>query len=480
MEKLVKLKAAHQVAVDEMETILAAAEGALTEEQQKSFDTAKGKAESIKVQIANHEQLITAKAEANRIADKPAAALGRQVGSDEVIISDATTVTGVADSPLTVPASARRWAGNLVSFTGENAALEAYKAAMFFAATLCGHDGAKAFCGKHGIATSMTAFQQTQIQALQQEGINSLGGFLVFDELDTAIIRLVEEYGLVRRKMRNTPMMGDTKNRPRRTGGATAYFVGEGDQITGSTATWDNVKLIAKKLAAIVTSSNELISDAFIKVADELVREIALAFATKEDVCGFQGDGTSTFGGIVGFVPLLSSINGVDDGGGLVLATGNLWSEIVDVDLTTMIGRVPNYAGIDPEWYCSKAFWSEVMVRLERAAGGNTVFEISSVKPRPIYAGYPVNWTSGVTAMPVAEANSQICALFADMRMSAMFGDRKGMTIATSTDAVVGDTSMFDTDSFAVRGIERFDINVHDVGTASAAGPSVGLITQSS
>jgi len=32
----------------------------------------------------------------------------------------------------------------------------------------------------------------------------------------------------------------------------------------------------------------------------------------------------------------------------------------------------------------------------------------------------------------------------------------------------------------AIRGTDRFDINVHDVGNTSAAGPIVGLITAAS
>jgi hypothetical protein len=318
-----------------------------------------------------------------------------------------------------------------------------------------------------------------QIDSIYNEGTNTQGGYLVFDELETAIIRLVEEYGIARRLMKTVPMMSETKVQNRRTGGLTAYFVGEGEQIGTSVGSWDQIKLIAKKLATIAVGSNELQSDAIISIVDDIVREIALAFATKEDICGFQGDGSSTFGGITGIVQRISDINGIDDGGGLVLATGATWASITDADLMKVVGQVPQFPGLMPEWTCSKPFFFQVMAVLTRAAGGVSTAEMGGVT-RQVYGGYAVNFTSGTAVMPVVTGNSQIPLLFGDIRMAADFGDRAGITIAQTTEATVGSTSTFDTDSFAIRGIERFDINVHDVGTATAAGPVVGLITKAS
>jgi HK97 family phage major capsid protein len=478
MDKLTKLKNAYQVCVDDMQSLLDASEDVLSAENQEKFDALKDKAASLKAQIANYEQFAKEKAEADRIVSAPPAVLPRQT-QDVTKVMDNPAVGTPAPSSIKIPAKASRWAGRLQSFKGPDADVKAYKAGMWLAATLFGNSFARKFCNTHGITTDKVDLDEYQIQSLHQEGVNTQGGYLVFDEYENAIIRLVEEYGLVRRSMKLMPMMSDVKITPRRTGGLTSYFVGEGSSITESTGSWDQVKLVAKKLAAITTASNELISDAIINIADEVTREIALAFATKEDVSGFQGDGTSTYGGITGIVTRLSDLNGVDDGGGLVLAAGNLFSEITDANLTKMIGQVPNYPGLMPEWYCSKPFFYQVMSRLTRAAGGVDAMQMGDAT-RPQYGGYPVNWTSGTTAMPVSDSNSQICCLFGDMRMAAQFGDRAGITIATSSEATVGSTSMFDTDSFAIRGIERFDINVHDVGDATNAGPVVGLITAAS
>ena len=478
MNKLQKLKAAHQTCVDGMQALLDESDDALTDEKQTEFDGLRDRAASIKTQIANHEQLAADKAVADRMVSSNQV-LPRQALPDQVIMDDPTA--GVKpEQIIKIPARCRRWAGRLDSFKGPDAELRAYRAGMWLAATLCGSTYARNFCNTHGMPTGRVDLDPGQIQALHQEGVNTQGGYLVFDEFELDIIRLVEEFGLIRTLFRNVPMIGDIKITNRRTGGVTASFIGEGAQGSASTMSWDQVKLSAKKLMAISVATNELLSDAVLSIANEITREIALAFSTKEDVAGLQGDGTSTNGGITGVAQRLSDLNGVDDGGGLILGAGDLFSDITDAELMKVIGQVPNFPGLRPEWVCSKPFYYQVMARLIRAAGGVNTMEMEGGTVLQ-YGGFPVRLTSGTAAMPVSDSTkSQIFTLFGDFRMAASFGDRAGLTIATSTDASVGDTSMFDTDSFAIRGIERFDINVHDVGTSTAAGPVVGFISASS
>lgn len=478
MDKLTKLKAVYQTCVDDMQILLNGSDDALSAEDQEKFDALKGNAESLKAQIANHELLASEQAQAERIVNTNQV-LPRQTIPDTTVMDDGTA-GAAAPVAVKVPAKCRRWAGRLDSFKGPDAELRAYRAGMWLAATLCGSTFARNFCNTHGIAINRIDLDAGQIQALHQEGVNTQGGYLVFDEFEIDIIRLVEEFGIVRRIMKNVPMMSDVKITNRRTGGLTAAFIGEGAQGSESTGSWDQVKLVAKKLMAISVATNELISDAIINIANEITREIALAFSTKEDLCGLQGDGTATFGGITGIAQRLSDINGVDDGGGLILGAGDLFSDITDAELMKVVGQVPNFPGLRPEWVCSKPFYFQVMARLIRAAGGVATIEMEG-GTRLQYGGFPVSLTSGTAAMPVSDSTkSQIFTLFGDFRMSSQFGDRAGITIATSSEATVGSTSMFDTDSFAIRGIERFDINNHDLGDATNAGPVVGFISAAS
>ena len=64
-----------------------------------------------------------------------------------------------------------------------------------------------------------------------------------------------------------------------------------------------------------------------------------------------------------------------------------------------------------------------------------------------------------------------ISLLFGDLSMAAYFGDRRQTSIAFSDSAL----NAFEQDEIAVRGSERFDINVANVGDTVEAGPIVGM-----
>lgn len=321
------------------------------------------------------------------------------------------------------------------------------------------------------------------LKADMNEGTNEAGGYLVPVEFDPMLIRLVETYGKFRQYTRITPMSSDTKNQPRRTGGITTYWTGEAQLITRSRPTYDNISLVAKKLAALVAISSELSEDSAINTADEIAFEIGYGFALAEDNAGFLGDGTSTFGGIVGIAPKLLGLSGtIANIAGLVVASGNLFSEFVLGDFNAVVGRLPQYADTpNAGWFCHRSFYYNVMQKLELAAGGVTANEIASIgsgnRARPLFLGYPVNF---IQVMPRADANSQVACIFGDLAMGTVMGDRRRRTMFTDP------YSLAAYDQIQIRGTERIDINVFDVGNASAtaservAGSVVGLISAAS
>ncbi len=281
---------------------------------------------------------------------------------------------------------------------------------------------------------------------------------------------------MFRRESNVVPMRSDLHTRPRRTGGLTASFVGEGVAGTKSAKTWDAVNLSAKKIITLAIASTELIEDAVISVGDDLAGEIVYAFSQKEDDCGFNGDGSSTYGGIQGITSKLVTINGVDDGGGLVVATGNNYSEFVLSDFNKTVARCPSYARRNAKWYCSPTFNDAVMQRLALAVGGATASDVLD-GGRLRFLGYPVVLCEN---LPTTEANSQVACLFGDLRKSSDFGDRRQTAITFATTGTVDGIDLFSTDQVGIRGTQRFDINNHDLGSATVAGPIVGLITAAS
>lgn len=369
----------------------------------------------------------------------------------------------------------------LEHFHGEHAEVKAYRFANWFVATVVKSALLSKGILDHPLVKKSEAYCkefQIQIKA-QSEGVNTAGGYLVPPEFANELIDLRESYGLFRRFAKIVPMMSDTKTIMRRRSGLTVYNPGEGTAITDSTKGWDAITLAAKKFAVLALYSSELDEDAMINIGDDLAGEAAYAFALKEDQCGFVGDGTSTYFGITGICDKILNLTATRANiAGLVVAAGNLYSEIVLSDFNKVVGRLPEYAETPRAgWFNSKTFWAEVMQKLALAAGGVTAAEIIGGARRPTFLGYPVNVSQ---VMPKVEANDQVCCLLGDLNLGVSFGDRRAITTAYSTE------HKFAEDQLAIKVTQRIDINVHDVGNESSTaasrepGPIVGLLTAAS
>lgn len=351
---------------------------------------------------------------------------------------------------------------SLTGLTQQEACQAAYRFGMFMLASIGRREHAAKYCQANGIPVSVAGMT---------EGVNEDGGALVPPEFENYLILLREQFGVFRGRARYTPMTREQKTIFRQTGGLTAYFVDEEDAITGSKANFDRVLLTAKKLGCLAYESTELSEDSIMDMGDILMGEIAYAFAKKEDQCGFVGDGTSTYGRISGVTNRLLTVFTTAGGTGLTLSSGNLWSELTLNDFLAVDGSLPAYAeGANCAWYCHKKFWDTVLLRLALASGGVTAAEVIAGAPRR-FLGHDVIISQ---AMPSSEANSQVPAVLGDLSMAATFGDRRQTTVAWS------EHYAFNTDQLAVRGTERFDINVNDVGATGTAGPVVGILTAAS
>lgn len=324
-------------------------------------------------------------------------------------------------------------------------------------------------------------FFEDHIQVVHGEGDGDTSGahVLVPGEFSSDLIDLKEARGVVRRLFRREPMISDTKTIPRRTSGLTAYAVGENQAGTESDMGLDDILLVARDWMVITRMSKQLDEDSAINFGDTLAGEIAYAFADKEDQAGFNGDGTSTYHKIRGVRNRLQDVDlAGTDSAGLVTSTGNAYSELTLTDFEAVVGKLPQYADTpNTAWVCHRAFYFNVMKRLELAAGGVTSMEISSgngARGRHLFIGYPVEFSQ---VMPSTEANSQVCALLGDFQLGAAFGDRRQEAIEFSDQVTVGSQSVWERNQIAVKGTERFDIVVHEVGDASNAGAIVGLQT---
>lgn len=394
-----------------------------------------GQVHQINREIARAEQL-------ERLQAEMAVSRARKVGTDSTDIKP-------MDSAL-----ARQRHGHLAGFQNRE---EAFRSGCWLAANFIGHEKAKQYCRDFGIQNAMTGSSAAN------------GGILVPEEMERSIIRLVEQYGIARQNVRIIPMGSDTLSFPTRTAGITSYYIGEvPTSITESSPTFRQNQLIAKKLAARTMISNDLIEDAMIDIANWVAQDTALEFARQEDVATFLGDGTSTYGGIVGLKNALAA------GSVFTAATGNTSFATLDrEDFENMLGQVPTYARPGAAWYISPVGYYASMARLMDAAGGNSMVDLGN-GPELRFLGYPVRLSTLLNSTTTAQTSTTGLCYFGDLSQAVTMGIRRGMQTR-----ILGER-WADTDQTAIITIQRYDINVHERGTASVAGPVLAMATPGS
>lgn len=424
----------------------------LTDDEQKTFD--EHQARSLQIRKTDLPRAEWLEAEEERLSTStPKAGL-------QIAAGPQPSGLGFGRPLIDLPKAALYWQNRLKAFTGDGGLEDACRASHFYAATLWGSRKSRTWCEQHDI----------EIYAAMSEDSLEKGAALVPLEIERRLTDLAEEYGTARAKCENVPMGSDVKIWPRVTGGLTVYFPGEAGSITASDMAFDNIRLVVRKAATLTKVSSELDEDSMIPLADLITRKIALAFATKEDQILFLGDATSTYAHISGLITECAAATATV----VTAATANTAFSTLDLaDFESMIGKLPEYPGIQPEWYISKPGWAASMMRLQDAAGGNTVVELEG-RRRFVFLGYPVNLVQCMNTTLTAQTSTSGLCYFGDLAMAAAFGNRRGMTVATSQDVY------FANDQIGIRGTERFDINVHSVGDTSSAGAMIMLSTPSS
>jgi len=433
----------------------------LTAEDRTKLDELETEAGTLNTAIEQHKADEAARQrQAARKQHLATTSAGRLVGA-----SQPATETAVAERETYI---APKLHEPLYNFKGEAAHRDAYWAGMQLLGSMFQSEAARNACLSFGIPEKYFVHQQEKLS--QSEGSDTAGGFLVLPEFERTIIDLRLQYGTFRRESKVVPMASDTKTVPRRVSGLTAYYVGEGVEITESEMAWDQIRLTARKLAVMSKYSTEIDEDSIRSMADTLAGEMAYAMAKEEDEAGWIGDGTSTYGRMVG---ASVKINDGNHSASIQTAVaGNTAFSTLDLaDFEAMTGKLPDYADDNAKWYIHKAGWAASMLRLLNAAGGNTADVIAGTAPK-YFLGYPVVLVNVLNSTLTAQT-STVLALFGDLRKASTFGSRRGIRVDSTKDRY------WENDMIGIKATERYHINVHDLGDTSDAGPLLALKTPS-
>lgn len=481
-EKIAGLQASRQKAIDDAQAIVAlGTDSSLTPEQTAEVNGLLDTAESLGSQIeavASEESALAVTAQ--RIEALRSQPQNRQVAA---IVAGGSRMApmapGATPQRWTVPATARKHS-KITAFvddadagsTGFTKEEKAYrfgqfalaKAAIDLPGTYRFNNSAR-FCNDHGL-----------LNASHLEGGSDTTGSHIFvpEEFGNDLIRLREEYGVARNLCKMVPMNSDTRTDPKWSAGLTAYFTGEGAAATVSTMQHQQVRLTAKKMTVLSTYSSELSEDSVIDFGATLASEMSYAEALKEDQCLIDGDGTSTYGGIVGLKKSITNNLTLGTAPGYRDATGSTWAAMTLADITTLISVVPVYAQGSMRFLCSSQFYYQVMVPLLNAASGASGTELQNGFRVPMFQGIPVVFSQ---VMPTATATTGVMLMLGRFDLAASFGDRRRMTLEFSKEATVDSVSLFVNDLVAVKSSQRIDINVHSYGSNTECGPIAALAT---
>jgi HK97 family phage major capsid protein len=137
-------------------------------------------------------------------------------------------------------------------------------------------------------------WQSESIAKALEAGDEAAGGFLIRDEMAEGLIELLYPKSVVRASgARSLPIDSGTLRLPKVTAGVSGGWIGEGENVPLTQPAFGQLVLTAKKYAALVPMSNDLLrrdsiqADRFVR--DDLVRDIALS----TDLAFIRADGTN-------------------------------------------------------------------------------------------------------------------------------------------------------------------------------------------
>jgi HK97 family phage major capsid protein len=337
---------------------------------------------------------------------------------------------------------------------------DAYKAGMWFKAK-GGDAHAKRWCEDHGV----------EVRALG--GASGGGANFVPDVLSSTVLRLVEQYSAFAQNATSIQMPSDVVLFPKRTAGNSAAWISENSAITPADPNATQVTVTAKKLAAAVVISSELLQDSIVSIADWVAAELALGISNAVEAAAWLGNPsnapavagivTSHAGGLLK-TTTVSEVTTYDFAASLVAAAGDTPDEVTKANLLAMMAAVPQHSRAGAKWYCSPYFFATCMQALDLNQGGSVGL---SQGLGLTFLGSPVVFTDQLPGSD--DATGKVMCLYGDLANSSIYGTRAGLEIQSS------DQVNFLSDQTVIRAIARVGISHHTIGSSTVPGPVIAL-----
>ncbi|MEG9430749.1 phage major capsid protein [Terriglobus sp. ADX1] len=325
--------------------------------------------------------------------------------------------------------------------------------------------------GKNGVAASARFAREVLKDAVIERALNAssmtAGGIFIPENISAEVIELLRPASVVRSFGPSlAPMANGSFTMNKTTSGTAASYIGENKPIPVTGMTAGAVKLSAKKLAALVPISNDLIRYSSYS-ADAWVRtDLVRAIAQKEDISFIRSTGSEF--SPRGFRWLANQANVIAYTGDSSL--GNVTNQL---GLLVLALRKFNTPMVNPGWILSPR--TEYFLMNLRDGLGNFAFRAEMLQGKLFMMPYKVT-TQIPENLGAGTATEIILADFADV----VIGDVPAISVETSGEASYQDVdgsavSAFQNDQTLIRMIVEHDINVkRDTSIAVLTGVTLG------
>ena len=289
-------------------------------------------------------------------------------------------------------------------------------------------------------------------------------GFMLQEDFSNEIIELLRPRSVMRAiGTPVVPLPRGTMTLPKQTGDVSAAYVGESQDITKSEPSGGQIQLTARKLAALVPISNDLLMYSAGDQADSFVRNTMIKqIGTREDQAFLRDDGTAhTPKGLRHWIA-----------SGNVESQSGTTSSDIETDLLKLVENLEgnNVAMDSTVWIMSSR--TKNYLRKLRDSNGNKIYEEIS-GANPTLHGMPVFVSNNVPTNLGGSSNET--EIYLVNASDLLIGQAGGMEVAVDPGAsyVEGGSlvSAFSRDQQVIRMIQRHDFAmVYDVAGSVLTG----------
>lgn len=293
------------------------------------------------------------------------------------------------------------------------------------------------------------------------------GGVLIAPEFSTDLIEFLRPMSVVRSLNPNVvPMNSGHLSWPKQTAAAAAAYVGEVQRISKTEVEMGSLNLVAKKLAALIPISNDLLRWSSIN-ADAVVRnELSIALNLRADIAFIRGSGGQNVPrGFRNWAPAANLLDCSADG------TAASVTEITDrLGSLRLLLRSGDVQFITPGWLMSPR--TEKILRDARDGNGNFLWR--EEMNRGMLEGAPFRVTSQIPENLNVGGSNDDTELYLIDFSDVIIGEAEGIMIDASNNAAYFDGSTiraaFSTDETVIRAIM-----LHDLGMRHPESIAVGI-----